>query len=102
MALKGVKAKRSKTRSRVKVMEWVSKETSWGTRDIAVEVRTSRGKRSRRQTSEGVENSKAILDETAHPSMDVDETFWTEEPATDEQKKVSFSRRPSDSFLGGI
>ena len=34
--------------------------------------------------------------------MDVDETFWTDEPATDEQKKVSFPRRPSDSFLGGI
>lgn len=103
MALKGKKVSRcSKIRSNTKIMDWTTKECARGTRDLAVERRTSRGKGPARQTSEGVENPKAILDETTFTAMDVDETLWTEEPVTNEQKKVSFPRRPSNSFVGGI
>jgi hypothetical protein len=103
MALKGKKvSKCSKTRSNTKIVEWTTKAYAWGTRDLAVEKSTSRGKGPARQTSEGVENPKAKLDETTYVAMDVDETLWTEEPVIDAQKKVSFHRRPSNSFVGGI
>jgi hypothetical protein len=103
MALKSIKvSKRSKTRAKAKIMEWTTTEYSRGTRDLAVEKSTSRAKGPAGQISEGVENPKAILDETTFLAMDVDETLWTEEPVTNEQKKVSFPRRPSNSFVGSI
>jgi hypothetical protein len=98
MAPKGIKASNVlKSRSRAKAMEWVTQEHSRGTRDIAVEVRASKGKRTLapRQITGGIENTEAILHENALPAMDVDETFWAEEPVTDQRKRVSSPAWPS-------
>jgi hypothetical protein len=96
MAPKGIKAlKISKTRSKPKFIEWETRVHSQGIRDIAVEVSASKGKRKPRKIARGVEDSQAILHETTHPSMDIDETFWTEEPAMDQQKRVSSPACPS-------
>jgi hypothetical protein len=91
MAPKGIKASKVlKNRSKAKAMEWVIREHSRGTRDIAVEASTSKGKRTPRQITGEVENAEAVvLHETAPPSMDIDETFWTEEPVMDKRKRVS-------------
>jgi hypothetical protein len=100
MAPKGIKASKiSKTRSKAKFIEWETREHSRGTRDIAVEVSASKGKRMPRQITGRVEDSQAILHEATLPSMDVDETFWTEEPVMDQQKRVSSPACPS---LDGI
>jgi hypothetical protein len=89
MAPKGIKgSKVLKRKSKPKVIEWVTRAHSRGTRDIAVEVSTSKGNTPKENTG-GIENREAIPDEATLPSMDVDETFWTEEPVTDEQKRVS-------------
>lgn len=82
-------------RSKAKVMEWVTKEYSRGTRDIAVEVSTSKGRSTPRANSQGIDNNEAMLHETTLPSMDADETFWTDEPAMDEPKRVSTPTHPS-------
>jgi hypothetical protein len=91
MAPKGIKASKiSKTRSKAKFFEWETREHSRGITDIAVEVSTSKGKRTPRQIAGGVEDTaEAILHETTLPSMDVDETFWIEEPVMDQRKRVS-------------
>jgi hypothetical protein len=98
MAPKGMKgSKVSKRKSKPKVIEWVTRTHSRGTRDIAVEVTqatTSKGK-TPKQNDRGIENSEVIQHEATLPSMDVDETFWTEEPVTDEQKRVSSPICPS-------
>jgi hypothetical protein len=99
MARKGIKASKiSKTRSNnPKFIDWVTREHSRGTRDVAVEVSAPKGKRVRRQIAGGIKNNQAILHETTGtlPSMDVDETFWTEEPVMDQPKRVSSSTCPS-------
>jgi hypothetical protein len=96
MAPKGIKASKiSKTRSNAKFIDWVTREHSRGTRDVAVEVSAPKGKSARRKIAGGMENNQAILHETTLPSMDVDETFWTEEPVMDQQKRVSSPACPS-------
>jgi hypothetical protein len=98
MALKGIKSSKVlKSKSKAKAIDWVTREYSRGTRDIAVEVSTSKGKRTPRQITGGIENGEpeAILNETILPSMDLDETFWTEEPVTDQPKRVSSPACPS-------
>jgi hypothetical protein len=96
MAPKGIKASQLlKNRSKPKTIEWVTRKYSRGTRDIPVEVSTSKGKRTRRKTTEGIENCEAILQETTLPSMDIDETFWTEDPVVDQPKRVSSPACPS-------
>lgn len=95
MAPKGVKAAKlaKRTGSEVKVVEWVTKEYSRGSRDIAIEVSPiRRGKKKVRRYSSGREEdgkTSAALHEDLPPSMDVDEeAYWTEEPVA-EEKRVS-------------
>jgi hypothetical protein len=92
MAPRGIKAAKltKKGGSGVKVIEWVTKEYSRGTRDIPVEVSPSKRKKARRH-SNGEENAAAALHEDLPQSMDVDETFWTEGPVMEEEKKVSMA-----------
>jgi hypothetical protein len=95
MAPKGIKASKVfKRKSKAKVIEWVTKEHSRGTRDVAVEVNTSKGEPKPRQNTGGLESDEAALYETTLPTMDVDETFWTEQAVVDEQKRVSSSASP--------
>ena len=92
MTPKGIKASKVlKSRYKAKAVDWVIREYSRGTRDVAVKVTTSKGKRTPRQISGVIENNEpeAISGEVTLPSMDVDQTFWSEEPATDQPKRVS-------------
>ncbi len=99
MAPRGIKAAKVTKRrgSQAKVIEWVTKEYSRGPRNIPVEISTPKRKKARRYSNGGEENSKsaAASHEDLPPSMDVDETFWTEEPVIEEEKKVSMPICPS-------
>jgi hypothetical protein len=91
MAPKGIKASKILQRkSKAKAMEWVAQEHSWGTKYIPVEVNHSKTQQaSVRDTMEmEVDDHQAGLEETSLPSMDVDKTFWIEEPDAPEQRRV--------------
>ncbi|KAF8267233.1 hypothetical protein EI94DRAFT_1701133 [Lactarius quietus] len=88
MAPKGVKASKVYKRgSKPKIIDWVTRETSRGARDIAVEVSRSAGWRTKKQAARGIENLNSASHQATLPSMDIDETFWTEDPAADEMKR---------------
>src|ERR1700677_723808 len=91
MAPKGIKAsKLLQRKSKAKVIEWVAREHSRGTRYIPVEVKTSKNLQTpARDTVEmEVDDHRAESQEASLPSMDVDETFWIEEPDAPEQRRV--------------
>lgn len=83
-----------KRRSKPKIIDWVTRENSRGTRDIAVEVSTSEWRKTKKKASRGIENHNLASHQATLPSMDIDETFWTEEPVADEMKRVSLLRCP--------
>ncbi|KAF8273372.1 hypothetical protein EI94DRAFT_1696667 [Lactarius quietus] len=94
MAPKGVKASKVYKRGlKPKIIDWVTQETSRGARDIAVEVSTLAGQRTKKQAARGIENLNAASasHQAALPSMDIDETFWTEEPVADEMKRNNYT-----------
>lgn len=98
MAPKGIKtSKVLQRKSKAKMVEWVTTKRSRGTRHTRVDVSTSTNQPIRRQDAGRMEmdNNEAVSHETDPPSMDVDETFWIEEPVMPEQKRVSSHRRPS-------
>jgi|HubBroStandDraft_3_1064219.scaffolds.fasta_scaffold85967_2 hypothetical protein len=96
MAPKGIKASKGiKKRSKAKVVDWRTIHYSRGIRDIPEEVTTSKGETLPRQITRGIGSPEAIVPETTFPSMDIDETLWTDEVVTDEPKTVSFPRSPS-------
>jgi hypothetical protein len=91
MAPKGIKASKILQRkSKAKVIEWVAWERSWGTRYTLVEVKTSKNQQTtaRDAAEMEVDDYQAELHEASLPSMDVDETFWIEEPDAHEQRSV--------------
>jgi hypothetical protein len=95
MAPKGIKVSKGiKKLSKAKAVNWMTKWNSRGTRDIPVDATTSKGKTlpRQRQIAGGIGNPEAILPEIALPSMDVDETLWTDEAVIDKPKAVSFPK----------
>jgi hypothetical protein len=97
MAPKGIKtSKVLQRKSKAKVIEWVTEKRSRGTRNIPVEVSTSRNLPMPRRDAGRMEidNHEAIFHETDPASMDVDETFWIEEPVIPEQKRVRSPMNP--------
>lgn len=95
MAPKGIKASKVlKDRFKAKAVNWITQDHSRGTRDIPVKVRTKKQKTTQRQNTGGIESAEEILHGTNLPSMDVDETFWTEEPDIGQQKRVSSPASP--------
>ncbi|KAH9015838.1 hypothetical protein EDB85DRAFT_1892397 [Lactarius pseudohatsudake] len=90
MAPKGIKASKVfQRKSKAKIIDWVSRKGSRGTRNIPVEVSTSTNLLIPRKDAGGreIDNHEAILHETDPPSMDIDETFWIEEPVIPEPKR---------------
>ncbi|KAH9048382.1 hypothetical protein EDB84DRAFT_1434385 [Lactarius hengduanensis] len=90
MAPKGIKASKVfQRKSKAKIIDWVSRKGSRGTRNIPVEVSTSTNLPIPRKDAGGreIDNHEAILHETDPPSMDVDKTFWIEEPVIPEPKR---------------
>jgi hypothetical protein len=94
MRSKGIKAlKASQKRTpHTKVIKWVSRTNSRGTKNIPVEVTAStsqaKGLQPEKSTSQ-IKTDEATFHETP---MDVDETFWmeeVEEPAIPKTKRVS-------------
>jgi len=80
-----------RAKSKARVIEWETRAHSRGIRDVPVQVRaTASQPRPRQKASRGerAQNNDALQGETAPQSMDVDETFWAEEPAmpTDEKR----------------
>ncbi|KAI9431069.1 hypothetical protein H4582DRAFT_2060255 [Lactarius indigo] len=87
MAPKGIKASKVfQRKSKAKIIDWVTREGSRGTRSVPVEVITSTDLPVPRRGAGGreIDNHEATLHETDPPAMDIDDTFWIEEP---EQKR---------------
>ena len=94
MKHKGRKAIQFRT-PHAKVVRWVPRTNSRGTKDIPVEVTASTsqadGLQPKKATSQ-IESDEATLHETTFSPMDVDETFWVEEveePVILKTKRVS-------------
>ena len=92
--IKALKAIQMKT-PHTKVVKWVSRTNSRGTKNIPVEVTAStsqaKGLQAEKATSR-VEGNEAMLHEANLSPMDVDETFWVqevEEPVIPKTKRVS-------------
>ena len=83
-AVKAANISRKKLKSKAKLIEWEARVHSRGIRDVPVEVSTmeSRPKPRRKAGRQLKEESHGTLQgETAPQPIDVDETFWVEEPA---------------------
>ncbi len=93
MAPRGIKAAKLIKRrgSQAKFVDWVTKQYSRGSRDIEVEVSPPKRKKTQRYSNGEEDNSKMVTasHEDPLPSVDIDETFWTEEPVIEEEKRVS-------------
>ena len=92
MTSKSIKASKVfQKRSKAKVIEWVPWKHSQGTWYTPVEVSTSSSQQTPRQDTVIMEtdNNEDILHENNPPSMDVNETFWIDEPVIPEQWRVS-------------
>ncbi|KAH9013953.1 hypothetical protein EDB85DRAFT_1899444 [Lactarius pseudohatsudake] len=103
MAPKGIKASKAfQRKSKAKIIDWVPRKGSRGTRHIPVEVSTSTNLPMPRRDAGGrdIDNHEAILHETDPPSMDVDETFWIEEPVIPEQKRSQMDFDNEDHQVG--
>ena len=94
--IKGLKPRRR--RSKAKVVEWETRVYSRGIRDVPVDV-TAMASRPKPRKGAGrqprAESNDALQGENAPQSMDVDETFWTEEPVTDMPTSEKRVRQPS-------
>lgn len=96
-------AKFGQAKSRSKVIEWETRQYSRGTREVPVEVSTMesqpkpRKKTGRRRKTE---NNYALQGEAAPQPMDVDDTFWMEEPVVvASEKRVRCPALPSSMSL---
>jgi hypothetical protein len=72
-----------RAKSKAKVIEWESRVHSRGVRDVPVEVSTAASRPIPRKKACGeprAESANELPHETAFQPMDVDETFWMEEP----------------------
>ena len=98
MARKSIKtSKVFQRKSKAKVIDWVPRELSRGTRYVPVDVTPSTSRQTQGGDTAGmdIDNHEAALHELNPPSMDVDETFWTEEPVVPEERRVSSPTFPS-------
>jgi hypothetical protein len=72
-----------RAKSKAKVIEWESRAYSRGVRDVPVEVSAAASQpmpRKRACREPRAESAIELPHETAFQPMDIDETFWTEEP----------------------
>jgi hypothetical protein len=101
-----------RSRAKAKLIEWETREYSRGTRDVPVDVSArasqpklgkKQGKKaSRRPRAErnGTDESDPLQGEAAPQSMDVDGSFWVEEPVTPAgEKRVGQPAFPSSMSL---
>ena len=96
-------ANRRKARSKAKVIEWEAREHSRGTRDVPVEVSAVASQRKPRGETgrwARAENNDPLQGEAAPQPMDVDETFWVEEPVMHTTEKRV--RQPSCTSLTNL
>jgi hypothetical protein len=90
-------------KSKAKAIEWEPRVYSRGIRDVPVEViSTPHQPRSRKKGTRGpsAENDNMFQGEAAPHPMDVDETFWVEEPVVPTSEKRV--RRPASPFLANL
>jgi hypothetical protein len=98
-----VKAATLRRKSKAKIVEWEPRVYSRGIRDVPVEVgpmasRSKPRKKSGKQPT--VEKDDVLQGETAPQPMDVDESFWVEEPVMPtSEKKVRQPACPSSTNL---
>jgi hypothetical protein len=76
-------------KTKAKVVDWVPRKCSRGVRDIPIDVTALTSRPKSRQATDGIENNSATLREAAFPPVDVNESFWTEEPDVLKKKTVS-------------
>lgn len=93
-----------RAKSKAKVIEWETRAHSRGIRDVPVQVRaTASQPRPRKKASRGerAQKNDTLQGGTAPQPMDVDETFWVEEPAmpTSEKRVRSPHALPSELNL---
>jgi len=96
-------AKVRKDKSKAKVIEWQAQVHSRGVRDVPVEV-TAAGSQPKQREKAGkrprAEKNDTLPSETALQPMDVDETFWVEEPVMPTaEKRVRQPPCPSSMSL---
>lgn len=72
-----------RSKSKAKIIKWEKREYSRGTRYVPVEVRPTASQlepRKRASKRPRAENNDTLQGGTAPQPMDIDETFWAEEP----------------------
>ena len=77
-------------KSKAKVIDWVPRQYSWGVRDVPVEVGATASQlrpRKRAIRWPRAQNNDTLQGETAPQPMDIDETFWAEEPVMPTNQK---------------
>jgi len=90
-------------KSKAKAIEWEPRVYSRGIRDVPVEViSTAHQPRSREKGTRrpSAENDNTLQGEAAPHPMDVDETFWVEEPVMPTSEKRV--RQPAYPFLANL
>jgi hypothetical protein len=75
------------SRKRPKVVEWVPRKASRGTRYIPVDVSTSTSRPTVKRNTAGIKKDGKTSQETNPGPMEFDETVWMDEPATPEPEK---------------
>jgi len=85
-------AKPGKAKLKSRVIEWEERSYSRGVRDIPVDVTSMARQRKPRKATKRqprADNDDTFQGETAPQPMDIDETFWAEEPGISAgEKKV--------------
>jgi hypothetical protein len=99
--LKVAKLRQAKTKA--KVIDWEIRVHSRGIRDVPVEVSDMASQHKPRKRAgrwPRAENNDPLQGETAPQPMDVDETFWVEEPDLHtSEKRVRQPASPSSANL---
>jgi hypothetical protein len=99
-----IKAKNlRRSKSKAKLVEWETRVYSRGIRDVPVEVRAVESQpkpRKRAGRRPRAENNDTLQGENAFQSMDIEETFWTEDPVMPaSEKKVRRLAFPFSKIL---
>lgn len=83
-------AKFGQAKSRSKLIEWETRQHSRGIREVPVEVSAAASQQKPRKKTgrrRKTENNDALQGEAAPHPMDIDDTFWLEEPVKATGKK---------------
>jgi hypothetical protein len=87
-------------KSKARLVDWVPRESSRGTRYVQVELKASKIQPAPTRASSRIESDESRLHTpSAAPSMDVDEAFWTEEPVLPKKKRASLPASPSSTIF---